>query len=127
LDACAGAKFQRGDRTDLIFRTSPQVGTSEDTQENEGMKRTDLEKLKGSTIKERMKGPSPARFGAQAGAAAVSRKEQREQERARGLVPFAVKLDSALAERVRARATERGADLNDVVAELLEKGLGEKK
>jgi hypothetical protein len=91
------------------------------------MKRTDLAKLKGVTIKERMKGPVPARFGAEAGAAAVSRKEQREQERAKGLLPFAVKLDGALVERVRALAAERGTDLNEVVAELLEKGLGEKK
>jgi predicted HicB family RNase H-like nuclease len=88
------------------------------------MKRTDLEKLKGLKIDGQMKrAGTPGRFGAEAAAAATSRREQRERERAQGLVPFAVKLDGELAKRVQALATERKAGLNELVAELLEKGL----
>ena len=87
------------------------------------MKKTDLEKLKGLKIDSRMKhAGTPGRCGAAADAA-TSRREQRERERAQGLVPFAVKLDGELAKRVQALATERKAGLNEVVAELLEKGL----
>jgi len=88
------------------------------------MKKTDLEKLKGLKIDSRMKqAGTPGRFGAEAGAAALSRREQRERERARGLVPFAVKLDGELVKRIQALAQEKKAGLNEVVAELLEKGL----
>jgi hypothetical protein len=88
------------------------------------MKKTDLEKLKGLKIDGQMKrAGTPGRFGADAGMAATSRREQRERERAQGLVPFAVKLDGELVKRVQALATERKAGLNEVVAELLEKGL----
>lgn len=87
------------------------------------MKRTDLEKLKGLKIDARMKrAGTPGRFGAEA-AAAASRRAQRERERAQGLVPFAVKLDGGLVKRIQALAAERKAGLNEVVAELLEKGL----
>ena len=89
------------------------------------MKRTDLEKLKGLKIDGRMKGAAtPGRFAADAGAAATSRREQRERERALGLVPFAVKLDGELVKRVQALAQDRQTGLNEVVAELLRKGLG---
>lgn len=87
------------------------------------MKKTDLEKLKGLKIDSRMKhAGTPGRFGAEA-ATAVSRREQRERERAQGLVPFAVKLDGELVKRIQALAIDRNAGLNEVVAELLEKGL----
>ncbi len=83
------------------------------------MKKTDLEKLKGLKIDSRMKhAGTPGRFGAAADAA-TSRREQRERERAQGLVPFAVKLDGELVKRVQALAMERKAGLNEVVAELL--------
>jgi hypothetical protein len=88
------------------------------------MKKTDLEKLKGLKIDGQMKrAGTPGRFGADAAAAASSRREQRERERAQGLVPFAVKLDGGLVKRIQALAMERQAGLNEVVAELLEKGL----
>jgi hypothetical protein len=87
------------------------------------MKRTDLEKLKGLRIDSRMKhAGTPGRFGAAADAA-TSRREQRERERAQGLVPFAVKLDGGLVKRLQALAQERKSGLNEVVAELLEKGV----
>ncbi len=87
------------------------------------MKKTDLEKLKGLRIDSRMKNSgTPGRFGAEAGTS-LSRREQRERERAQGLVPFAVKLDGELVKRIQALAQERQSGLNEVVAELLEKGL----
>ena len=88
------------------------------------MKKTDLEKLKGLKIDGRMKhAGTPGRFGAEAGAAALSRREQRERERALGLVPFAVKLDGDLVKRLHALANERQAGLSEIVAKLLEQGL----
>ena len=87
------------------------------------MNKTDLEKLKGLKIDGQMKrAGTPGRFGAAADAA-TSRREQRERERAQGLVPFAVKLDGELVKRLQALAQERKTGLNEVVAELLEKGL----
>jgi hypothetical protein len=87
------------------------------------MKKTDLEKLKGLKIDGRMKhAGTPGRFGASADAA-TSRREQRERERAQGLVPFAVKLDGELVKRIQALAQDRKSGLNEVVTELLEKGL----
>ena len=89
------------------------------------MKKTDLEKLKGLKIDSRVKqAGTPGRFGTDA-ASATSRREQRERERALGLIPFAVKLDAELAEHIRQRAAEQGADLNQVVAELLRRGLAQ--
>lgn len=87
------------------------------------MKKTDLEKLKGLKIDSRMKhSGTPGRFGS-AASEALSRREQRDRERAQGLVPFAVKLDGELVKRLQALAVERKSGLNEVVAELLEKGL----
>jgi len=87
------------------------------------MKKTDLEKLKGMKIDGQMKrAGTPGRFGAAADVA-TSRREQRERERAQGLVPFAVKLDGELVKRIQALAQEKMVGLNEVAAELLEKGL----
>lgn len=87
------------------------------------MKKTDLEKLKGMKIDGQMKrAGTPGRFGAAADVA-TSRREQRERERAQGLVPFAVKLDGELVKRIQALAQEKMVGLNEVAAQLLEKGL----
>ena len=87
------------------------------------MKRTDLERLKAAQIKNQMKqAPMPERFGKGSGAV-LERRERRRLDQARGLVPFAVKLDGELVKEVRALAEARGAELGDVVAELLRKGL----
>lgn len=85
-------------------------------------KKTDLERLKAASLTDRLaKSAPPARYGSQSGV--LRRKEQRERERAQGLVPFAVKLDGELVKKLHALAAERNAALNEVVAELLEKGL----
>lgn len=87
------------------------------------MKKTDLEKLKGLKIDGQMKhAGTPGRFGTAADVA-TSRREQRERERAQGMVPFAVKVDGDLVKRIHALAQEKKVGLNEVVAELLEKGL----
>ena len=88
------------------------------------MKSADLEKIKGSKISGRMNQVvTPGRFGKDAAAAVLSRREQRTLDQARGLVPFAVKLDGDLVKRIHALAQERNAGVNDVVAELLKKAL----
>ncbi len=85
------------------------------------MKKADLEKLKGKAI-----GGRPAatgdRFGK--GSAAVGdRKEQRRRDQEAGLVPFAVKLHGELTQELHALAAKRAVGLNELVEELLRKGL----
>lgn len=90
------------------------------------MKLADLEKHKGAKIKTKMhQSATPDRFAADANAA-VDRRAQRKRDQALGLVPFAVKLDGALVKQIQTLASERNAQLNEVVAELLKKGLQSK-
>lgn len=85
------------------------------------MKRTDLEKNLGLKIKGKINQAGvPGRFG---GEAVVDRREQRKLDQAQGLVPFAVKLDGELVKQIQALAQERGVGLNELVGELLSKGL----
>jgi hypothetical protein len=51
------------------------------------------------------------------------RREQRKLDQAAGLVPFAVKLNSELVKEIQALAQSRDLGLNEVVDELLRKGL----
>lgn len=87
------------------------------------MKLTDLEKNKGLKINNRLKqsGP-PDRFGT-ATTETLDRKAQRKLDQEKGLVPFAVKIPSTLATRLREKALADGVELNELVGELLEKGL----
>ena len=90
------------------------------------MKKTDLEKLKGLRLKPQPGATGgPGAFGKSA-LAAPSRREQREIDRAAGLVPFAVKLNEELVAKLHDRAKGREGGLNEVVAELLKKGLESK-
>ena len=86
------------------------------------MKKTQLERLNAARLQDQLRKSAPPDRYAQ-GAHALSRREQRERDRAQGLVPFAVKLPSELVKRVQERAKDK--PLNDVVAELLERGLGD--
>ncbi|MBS4097038.1 MAG: hypothetical protein KGZ83_09420 [Sulfuricella sp.] len=87
------------------------------------MKRTDLEKNLGLKIKGKInQAGASGRFGSAAGAV-PDRREQRKLDQAQGLVPFAVKLDGELVKQVQALALERGVGLNELVGELLKKGL----
>ena len=86
------------------------------------MKKTDLEKNMALKIDGRMRhAGTPERF---AGGAVPDRKEQRKLDQAKGLVPFAVKLDAQLVGDIRALAELRQTGLNELVDELLRKGLG---
>ena len=87
------------------------------------MKKADLEKSKGKKIDRQMNQPAtPGRFG-QGAAVVVDRREQRKRDQALGLVPFAIKLDSDLVNQLHKLAQERETSLNELVAELLKKGL----
>ena len=87
------------------------------------MKKPDLDKLKGLKLSGAMKqAATPGRFGKDA-AVPPNRREQRKLDQAQGLVPFAVKLDSDLVKQLHALAQQRNIGLNEVVAELLKKGL----
>ncbi|MCA1854390.1 hypothetical protein LE190_00410 [Massilia oculi] len=88
------------------------------------MKKTDLAKSDAKKLINQMSAKGAA-FGATASARelSVERREQRERERALGLVPFAVKLNSDLVKQIQELSKERGVELNQVVAELLQKGL----
>ena len=90
------------------------------------MKKTDLEKLKGLRLKPQ---PGAAGAGPAFGKGAPpppSRREQRDLDRAAGLVPFAVKLNEELVAKLHALAQGREGGLNQVVAELLKKGMESK-
>jgi hypothetical protein len=88
------------------------------------MKKTDLEKLKGLRLKPAAAGGA-APFGKNP-PPAPSRREQRDLDRAAGLVPFAVKLNEELVAKLHERAKGKEGGLNEVVAELLRKGLESK-
>lgn len=87
------------------------------------MKKTDLEKNKGLKINSSVnRFGTPGRFGKDAGQV-TDRREQRKLDQALGLVPFAIKLNGDLVKQVQALAQARQTGLNEVVAELLKKGL----
>ncbi|MEO7742314.1 MAG: hypothetical protein ABIR98_05225 [Usitatibacter sp.] len=86
------------------------------------MKKADLEKLKGKKIGGGGIGGANDRFG-RGSAAPADKREQRERDRELGLVPFAVKLHGDLVSGLHAEAQKRGVGLNEVTAELLQKGL----
>ena len=85
------------------------------------MKKTDLAKHDAKKLMNQA-GPRGPSFGS-AEATPLDRREQRERDRALGLVPFAVKLNGDLVSQLQALAKERGLDMNELVAEVLQKGL----
>lgn len=87
------------------------------------MKKTDLYKNEARKISGQMKTQGiPGRFANEAGGV-HDRREQRKIEQSLGLVPFAVKLQSDLVKELHALAKERNIGLNELVAELLGKGM----
>jgi hypothetical protein len=86
------------------------------------MKKTDLEKLKGLRLRPQPGAAGAAQFGKNP-PAQPSRREQRELDRAAGLVPFAVKLNEELVAKLHELAKDRAGGLNEVVTELLTKGM----
>ena len=87
------------------------------------MKKTDLYKNEASRISGQLKNQgTPGRFGSEA-RAVLDKREQRKLDQSLGLVAFAVKLDSGLVKELHALAEQRKVGLNQLVAELLEKGM----
>lgn len=82
-----------------------------------GMAKSDAKKLMG-----KMTAPGVAAFG-NSDAVVLDRREQRKRDQALGLVPFAIKLNSTLVQQLQTLAKEQGVDLNDLVADVLTKGL----
>jgi hypothetical protein len=87
------------------------------------MKKTDLEKNKASKLTQSMKQAHPNRFGKGATEAPVDRREQRKLDQAKGLVPFACKLDGELVATLKERAAAHPEGINGLVDELLRRGL----
>jgi hypothetical protein len=88
------------------------------------MKKTALAKSDAKKIMGKMAAPGGAAFGKVA--EVVDKREQRKRDQALGLVPFAVKLNGDLVRQLHAAAKERELDLNQLVGELLAKGLAAK-
>ena len=85
------------------------------------MKKTDLYKnLAHKTDNQLKLEKTPGRFG---NAPASNRKAQRKMDQTRGLIPFAVKLESGLAAQVRAFAQARQMSVDDGVDMLLRHAL----
>ncbi|KQW89272.1 hypothetical protein ASC94_22850 [Massilia sp. Root418] len=90
-----------------------------------GMAKSDAKKLMGKMV-----APGAAGFGntgntgntGNAGEV-VDKREQRRRDQALGLVPFAVKLNSELVAQLQALAKDSGKDLNEVVADVVTRGL----
>ncbi|WP_051378794.1 hypothetical protein [Derxia gummosa] len=85
------------------------------------MKRTELEKRKGLKLDNALRANLPPdRFAA---GAVLDKRERRKLDAARGLVPFAVKIELTLANEAREAAAAAGLSLDDAVAALLRRGL----
>jgi hypothetical protein len=85
------------------------------------MKRTDLYKNLSAKVENRMKqAGTPERF---AQGVVLDRREQRKLDQAKGLIPFAVKLDAQLAGKLRQLAESRQVSVDELVDELLRKGM----
>lgn len=86
------------------------------------MKKTGMAKSSAKKLMGKMVAPGSVGFG-NADVVIVDRREQRKLDQALGLVPFAIKLNSALVVQIEAGAKQSGMELNAYVAELLSKGL----
>lgn len=87
------------------------------------MKRTDLEKNRGLKINSQIKRTSAIGRAGSEIAPTIDRREQRKLDQALGLIPFAVKLNDKLVQQIQSLAQERQIGMNEMVAELLQKGL----
>ena len=85
------------------------------------MKRGELEKRQGSKLTNQMRAAGNA-YG-RAIAPEPDRREQRDRDRAAGLVPFAVKLPQELVKTLHEQVAKKGIGLNELTAELLKKAL----
>ena len=87
------------------------------------MKKTDLEKNKALKLTHSMKQAHSERFGKGAAETSANRREQRKLDQAKGLVPFACKLDGALIAALKERAAAHPDGINGMADDLLGRGL----
>lgn len=87
------------------------------------MKRTDLEKNKAHKINNSIKKMGGTDPFSKDGEKPLDKREQRKLDQAQGLVPFAVKINIDLVEQIQNIAKDQQKSVNDVVSELLRKGL----
>ncbi len=87
------------------------------------MKKTDLEKNKALKLTHSMKQAHSDRFGKGSAPQVLDRREQRKLDQAKGLVPFACKLDAELVKALQARAAEHPDGMNGLVDALLRAAL----
>ena len=88
-----------------------------DKMKKTGMAKSDAKKLMG-----KMTAPGLAGFE-NSDVVQVDRREQRKRDAALGLVPFAVKINNELVQKLHALAKERAIEMNQLVDELLNKAL----
>jgi hypothetical protein len=86
------------------------------------MKKTDLAKKLGNKINNRVTN-SGAASPFKSSEPAIDKKEQRKRDQALGLIPFAVKINEDLVAQINALALERKISVNELVTELLKKGM----
>jgi hypothetical protein len=87
------------------------------------MKKTDLEKNKALKLSQSMKQTHSERFGKGAAEAPPDRREQRKLDQAKGLVPFACKLNGELVSMLKERAATHPDGMTGLLDELLRRGL----
>lgn len=87
------------------------------------MKKTDLEKNKALKLTHALKQSHSDRFGKGSAEVALDRREQRKLDQAKGLVPFACKLDGELVQQLKEQAAAHPEGLNGLVETLLRAGL----
>ena len=87
------------------------------------MKKTDLEKNKALKLTHAMKQTRSERFGKGTPEAPLDRREQRKLDQAKGLVPFACKLDEELVKTLQERAAGHPEGMTGLLQELLRAGL----
>lgn len=87
------------------------------------MKKTDLEKNKALKLTHSMKQTRSERFGKGTAEVPLDRREQRKLDQAKGLVPFACKLDGDLVNVLKERAAAHPEGMTGLLDELLRQGL----
>jgi hypothetical protein len=87
------------------------------------MKKADLEKNKALKLSNSLNQTRSERFGKGAAEAPPDRREQRKLDQAKGLVPFACKLNSELVSMLKERAATHPEGMTGLLDEVIRRGL----